>query len=102
MKNANFDFGTRMAMSFIVAASASSALSVAGLLLYIAVCITCVSTGTTNANRNPPQYSTIAIRRNASRKWKMETQVHYYFVNLLLCDLILAVGMSYVQGLTCS
>ncbi|KIM61799.1 hypothetical protein SCLCIDRAFT_855764 [Scleroderma citrinum Foug A] len=73
MSNAEFDLGTRIGMSFMVGAFAASALAVTGLLLYIA-------------------YSAFAIQRNASRRWSTETHVHYYFLNLLLCDLILSVG----------
>ena len=38
MSNAEFDFGTRIGMLFMVEASAASALAVTGLLVYIAVC----------------------------------------------------------------
>ncbi|KAL4070845.1 hypothetical protein J3A83DRAFT_4245860 [Scleroderma citrinum] len=67
------DSGTRIGMVFVVEASAASALAVTGLLLYIA-------------------YSAIAIQRNASQRWSPETHIHYYFLNLLICDLILSIG----------
>ncbi|KIM59662.1 hypothetical protein SCLCIDRAFT_1186005, partial [Scleroderma citrinum Foug A] len=54
--------------------SAASALAVIRLLLYIA-------------------YSAVAVQRNASRRWSTETHAHHYFLNLLLCDLILSVDM---------
>ncbi|KAL4069706.1 hypothetical protein V8B97DRAFT_615943 [Scleroderma yunnanense] len=66
------DSGTRIGMVFVVEASAASALAVTGLLLYIA-------------------YSAIAIQRNASQRWSPETHIHYYFLNLLICDLILSI-----------
>ena len=40
-----------------------------------------------------PQYNAVVIQRNASRMWSTETHVHYYFLNLLICDLILSTGM---------
>ncbi|KAI6156991.1 hypothetical protein BKA82DRAFT_949512 [Pisolithus tinctorius] len=54
-------------------ASAASALAAASLLLYIA-------------------YSVVTIRPNASRRWSTETHIHYYFLNLMISDLILAIG----------
>ncbi|KIJ68570.1 hypothetical protein HYDPIDRAFT_24830 [Hydnomerulius pinastri MD-312] len=68
-----FDFGTRIGMLFIVEAAAMSAFAVSGLLSYIA-------------------YSAIAIQRNASRRWSTDTHIHYYFINLMVCDLIQAIG----------
>ncbi|KAI6047732.1 hypothetical protein EDC04DRAFT_2556091 [Pisolithus marmoratus] len=65
--------GVRVGMVFIVIASAASALAVGGVLLYIA-------------------YSAVTIQRNASRRWSTDTHIHYYFLNLMICDLIQAVG----------
>ncbi|KAF9229163.1 hypothetical protein BS17DRAFT_689228 [Gyrodon lividus] len=69
----NFDFGTRVGMIFIVEAAAMSALAVSGLLAYIT-------------------YSAVTIHRNASRRWSTDTHIHYYFLNLMVCDLIQAIG----------
>ncbi|KAG6328510.1 hypothetical protein ID866_10579 [Astraeus odoratus] len=71
--NDEFSFGTRVGMLLIVEASAASALAVTGVLLYIA-------------------YSAIAIQRHASRRWSTDTHIHYYFLNLMICDLILSIG----------
>lgn len=68
-----FDFGVRAGMTVIVVASAASAFAVGGVLLYIA-------------------YSAVTIQRNASRRWSTDTHVHYYFLNLMVSDLIQAVG----------
>jgi hypothetical protein len=62
------DFSYRIGLLFVVEAASISAIAVTGLLLYIV--------GS-------------AIW---SRKWPMETQTHYYFVNLLIADLIQAIG----------
>ncbi|KIY73194.1 hypothetical protein CYLTODRAFT_387202 [Cylindrobasidium torrendii FP15055 ss-10] len=68
-----FAFGIRVGILFITEAASLSAISVAGLLLYIL-------------------YSTIAIRKGAARSWKYSTHIHYYFVSLLVADLIQATG----------
>ncbi|KAI6007235.1 hypothetical protein EDD15DRAFT_2358377 [Pisolithus albus] len=68
-----FDFGVRAGMTVIVVASAASAFAVGGVLLYIA-------------------YSAVTIQRNASRRWSTDTHIHYYFLNLMVSDLIQAVG----------
>jgi len=41
MSNADFNFGMRIGMLFMVEAFAASALAITGLLLYIAVCFRC-------------------------------------------------------------
>lgn len=46
-----------------------------------------------NHSSPAPQYSTIAIRKGAARSWKYSTHIHYYFVSLLVADLIQATGM---------
>lgn len=38
------------------------------------------------------QYSAITVKRGASRNWTGATHLHYYFVNLLVFDLIQAIG----------
>ncbi|KAI6037686.1 hypothetical protein EDC04DRAFT_2570911 [Pisolithus marmoratus] len=68
-----FDFGVRVGMTFIVIASSASALSVGGVLLYIA-------------------YSTVTIQRNALRRWSTDTHIHYYFLNLMIFYFIQTVG----------
>ncbi|KAI6002223.1 hypothetical protein F5J12DRAFT_224173 [Pisolithus orientalis] len=65
-----FDF--RM-MAFVAVASALSALAVGGVLIYIA-------------------YSAITIKPNASRRWSTDSPIHYYFLNLMISDLFLAIG----------
>jgi len=37
-------------------------------------------------------YSAVAIQRGASRHWTVSTHIHYYFINLLVSDLIQAIG----------
>ncbi|KAI6028215.1 hypothetical protein EDC04DRAFT_158510 [Pisolithus marmoratus] len=68
-----FNSEVRVGMIFNVVASSMSALAVGGVLLYIA-------------------YSAITIQRNASRRWSTDTHIHYYFLNLMIFDLIQAVG----------
>lgn len=60
-------------MVFIVQASFLSALAVLGLLSYIA-------------------YSTIKLKNGASRHWSTTTHVHWYFVSMMVSDLIQAIG----------
>ncbi|KAF8913599.1 hypothetical protein CPB85DRAFT_1375615 [Mucidula mucida] len=68
-----FDFDVRLGIVFIIEFASLSAIAVASLLVYIA-------------------YSAVAVRRGASRSWKVSTHIHYYFVNLLVSDLIQAIG----------
>ncbi|KAI6031655.1 hypothetical protein BKA83DRAFT_4203495 [Pisolithus microcarpus] len=68
-----FDFGIRVGLVSILVATSASALAVGGVLLYIV-------------------YSAVTIQRNASRRWSTDTHVHYYFLNLMVSDLIQAVG----------
>ncbi|KAF9008169.1 hypothetical protein BDZ89DRAFT_549145 [Hymenopellis radicata] len=68
-----FDFNVRLGIVFIIESASLSAVAVASLLVYIA-------------------YSAVAVRSGASRSWKVSTHVHYYFVNLLVSDLIQAIG----------
>lgn len=70
-----FDVGVRLGIGFIVISASLSALAVTSLLLYITY------------------YSIITARNlNGSRTWSVSTHVHYYFVNLLVSDLIQAIG----------
>ncbi|KIK12951.1 hypothetical protein PISMIDRAFT_689108, partial [Pisolithus microcarpus 441] len=71
-----FDFGIRVGLVSILVATSASALAVGGVLLYIV-------------------YSAVTIQRNASRRWSTDTHVHYYFLNLMVSDLIQAVGGDY-------
>lgn len=66
-------FEVQVGMAFMVMASAASALAVGGVLLYIG-------------------YSAVAIRQNASRRWSTATHIHYYFLNLMISDFILAMA----------
>ncbi|KAJ4002428.1 hypothetical protein F5050DRAFT_17484 [Lentinula boryana] len=68
-----FSFGTRLGLAFTTQSACCSALLVSGLLFYIL-------------------YSAVVIKRGATRTWKVSTQVHCYFVNLLIFDLIQAIG----------
>ncbi|KAI3622476.1 hypothetical protein WG66_015193 [Moniliophthora roreri] len=88
-----FSFGTRLGLVFIVEFASLSAIAVVSLLLYIL-------------------YSAVTIKRGASRAWTVSTHVHYYFVNLLLSDLIQAIGAIFnvkwiaeakvTEGTTCT
>ncbi|KAF9270130.1 hypothetical protein L218DRAFT_952323 [Marasmius fiardii PR-910] len=67
---APFDFGVRLGIVFIIQAASLSALAVFSLLASII-------------------YSALPW---AQRTWTVSTHVHYYFVNLLVADLIQATG----------
>ncbi|KIN97035.1 hypothetical protein M404DRAFT_161524 [Pisolithus tinctorius Marx 270] len=62
-----------MGLVFILVASFVSALAVGGVLLYIV-------------------YSAVTIKRNASRRWSTDTHIHYYFLHLMVFDLIQTMG----------
>ncbi|KAJ3491057.1 hypothetical protein NLI96_g991 [Meripilus lineatus] len=68
-----FDFEVRLGLSFIVQAACFSALAVTGLLLYIA-------------------FSAIRSKRGGYRGWTMSTHVHWYFLSLMVSELIQAIG----------
>ncbi|KIM75363.1 hypothetical protein PILCRDRAFT_827270 [Piloderma croceum F 1598] len=68
-----FDFGTRLGLVFIIEAAFLSALAVTWVLLYIG-------------------YSAVKIKRGASRKWSTQTHIHWFFLNLMIFDLIQAAG----------
>ncbi|KAG2159737.1 uncharacterized protein EDB93DRAFT_1111762 [Suillus bovinus] len=68
-----FDFNDRLGLVFIVEAATLSVLAISSLLAYIT-------------------YSAVTIRMGATRRWSTDTHVHYYFLNLMLFDLIQAIG----------
>ncbi|KAJ3552032.1 hypothetical protein NM688_g4374 [Phlebia brevispora] len=68
-----FDFGIRLGLVFIVETASFSAIAVLGLLTYIG-------------------YSFAKIKANASRKWSTATHVHWYFLSMLVSELIQAIG----------
>lgn len=68
-----FDFDDRLGLVFIVEAASLSVLAITSLLAYIT-------------------YSAVTIRMGATRRWSTDTHVHYYFLNLMLFDLIQAIG----------
>jgi hypothetical protein len=70
-----FDFGTRLGLAFIVEAACLSALAVISTLLYIG-------------------YTAVQINRRgwSSRKWSSGTYMHYYFLALMIFELIQAAG----------
>ncbi|KAG2044967.1 hypothetical protein BDR03DRAFT_976861 [Suillus americanus] len=70
---ATFDFDDRLGLVFIVEAATLSVLAITALLAYIT-------------------YSAVTIRMGATRRWSTDTHVHYYFLNLMLFDLIQAIG----------
>lgn len=70
---ATFDFDDRLGLVFIVEGAALSVLAITSLLAYIT-------------------YSAVTIRMGATRRWSTDTHVHYYFLNLMLFDLIQAIG----------
>ncbi|KAI0053374.1 hypothetical protein FA95DRAFT_1481521 [Auriscalpium vulgare] len=69
----SFDFSHRLGIFILVEASVLSATAVTGLLCYIA-------------------YSTVTIRKGSVRRWRLESPIHLYFLNQLVCDLIQAIG----------
>lgn len=89
----NFDFGVRLGLVFVVETACLSAVASAALLFYIG-------------------YSAAKIRRNAARKWTVTTHVHWYFLSLLVSELIQAIGgiinvrwiadATVTQGKTCT
>ncbi|KAI0814885.1 hypothetical protein BC629DRAFT_1588573 [Irpex lacteus] len=73
--SAPFDFGVRLGLVFVVQAASLSAITVSGLLAYIAY--------TSSVSR---------IKTNAARKWTTATHVHWYFLSLLVSEVIQAIG----------
>ncbi|EPQ60547.1 hypothetical protein GLOTRDRAFT_135219 [Gloeophyllum trabeum ATCC 11539] len=68
-----FTFGERLGLVFIVETACLSAAAVCALLAYIA-------------------YGAVKIIPGSSRKWRTGTHVHFYFLSLLVSDLIQAIG----------
>ncbi|OJA16219.1 hypothetical protein AZE42_00100 [Rhizopogon vesiculosus] len=68
-----FDFGERLGLAFIVEGAILSVLAITTLLAYIT-------------------YSAVTIRLGATRRWSTDTHIHYYFLNLMIFDLIQAIG----------
>ncbi|TDL21358.1 hypothetical protein BD410DRAFT_789791 [Rickenella mellea] len=66
-------FGTRLGLVFIVQAAFLSLVSVLALLTYIA-------------------YAALKLRKTSTRKWSTGTHVHYYFLNMLVSEVVQAVG----------
>lgn len=71
--NLPFDSGVRTGLIIIVAFACLSATAVSSLLAFIG-------------------YSVVTAKTGATRKWHVSTHIHYYFVNLLVCDFIQAIG----------
>ncbi|PBK92946.1 hypothetical protein ARMGADRAFT_1080148 [Armillaria gallica] len=69
----SFDFGTRLGLVFVVEVASLSATAVVSLLAFIC-------------------YSAVKAQPKGLRSWAVSTHIHYYFVNLLACDLIQAIG----------
>ncbi|PBK78549.1 hypothetical protein ARMSODRAFT_1011114 [Armillaria solidipes] len=68
-----FDFGTRLGLVFVVEVASLSATAVVSLLAFIC-------------------YSAVKVHPRGNSSWTVSTHIHYYFVNLLACDLIQAIG----------
>lgn len=66
-------FGLRIGVFILAEISAVSASAVTILLAYLA-------------------YSAVSIRAGARRRWRIESPVHLFLLNQLVCDLIQAVG----------
>jgi len=83
-------------MLFMVEASAASALAVTGLLLYISVRFRSPSVDSMHIDIHHNIHHSVVLSRSNEVPHEgglTETHVHYYFLNLLLCDFILSVGM---------
>lgn len=89
-----FPFGVRLGIVFIVQSACLSALAVSFLLLYIGVWHHLTNFFEMSLTRLHIQYSAITVKQGASRKWTVSTHIHYYFVNLLISDLVQAIGRS--------
>ncbi|KAG1757692.1 hypothetical protein EDB19DRAFT_1658550 [Suillus lakei] len=78
-QSAAFDFNDRVGLVIIVEAATLSILAITSLLAYIS-------------------YSAVTIRIGATRRWSTDTHIHYYFLNLMLFDLIQAIGEPSISG----
>ncbi|KAG2120758.1 uncharacterized protein F5147DRAFT_647191 [Suillus discolor] len=75
-----FDFDDRLGLVFIVEAATLSVLAITTLLAYITTYPRPISIA-------PSQFEWVPTRR-----WSTDTHVHYYFLNLMIFDLIQAIG----------
>ena len=90
-----FDFGIRLGLVLIMETACLSALSVTGLLMYIGVSVSYSGLAANEPLLQPSfQYSAATIRRGAVRKWTVTTHVHWYFLSLLVSEMIQAIGQS--------
>ncbi|KAG7448091.1 uncharacterized protein BT62DRAFT_891013 [Guyanagaster necrorhizus] len=71
--SSTFSSGVRAGIILITVCASLSATAVFSLLAFIA-------------------YSVTTINKGATRTWRVSTHIHYYFVNLLVCDLVQAIG----------
>jgi hypothetical protein len=86
-------FGNRIGLFILAEISAVSASSVIILLCYIAVrLLNLVSRATCTNPSASQQYSTVSFRSGAKRRWRLESAVHLFLLNQLVCDLIQALG----------
>ncbi|VDB99743.1 unnamed protein product [Peniophora sp. CBMAI 1063] len=68
-----FSFGQRVGILLITETAGASAAAVTALLVWIA-------------------FSAVGLRRQAHRRWKLDTPLHLYFLNLLFWDLVQSLG----------
>lgn len=73
MSSDAFSPGVRAGIIIVTVCASLSATAVFSLLAFIA-------------------YSVTTINKGATRTWRVSTHIHYYFVNLLVCDLVQAIG----------
>ncbi|SJL00783.1 uncharacterized protein ARMOST_04097 [Armillaria ostoyae] len=73
MSSDPFSPGVRAGIIIVTVCASLSATAVFSLLAFIA-------------------YSITTINKGATRTWRVSTHIHYYFVNLLVCDLVQAIG----------
>jgi hypothetical protein len=93
-------FGQRIGVFILAEISAVSASSIIILLGNIVVCFLNLVTCATVVNPNSSQqYSTVSIRLGSTRRWRLESAVHLFLLNQLVCDLIQSLGKRCtVQG----
>ncbi|TDL28696.1 hypothetical protein BD410DRAFT_824346 [Rickenella mellea] len=82
VSESTFSFGTRLGLVFIVQAAFLSLISVLALLTYIA-------------------YSALKLRKTSARKWSTGTHVHYYFLSMLVSEVVQATGAYLHYGSKC-
>ncbi|KAK0441925.1 hypothetical protein EV421DRAFT_1711187 [Armillaria borealis] len=76
MSSDPFSPGDRAGIIIVTVCASLSATAVFSLLAFIA-------------------YSITTINKGATRTWRVSTHIHYYFVNLLVCDLVQAIGQFF-------